>query len=216
MSTEPITVVVFNGPPGSGKDEAADYAVNSRGARHLRLKEPLVKAVKLQYGIGDADWRAMYVRELKDQPSIQLDGLSPREALIHMSENVLKPALGQDVFGRAVADKLRPGLTCLSDGGFRAELDAIADVADRLVVVHLSRDGCTFEGDSRSYVHGFETVDIANLGDDSFYDLVDETIDSLDLVSAEGREEEAAFGSIRCWLRGWRDWMGQLGCWSGS
>jgi hypothetical protein len=94
-------------------------------------------------------------RDEKEIPRDQLGGRSPRQALIYVSEEVVKPAFGQDYFGRYAAQRLTPGaLHIFSDGGFIKEIQPVIDAVgpENLLLVQLHRDGFSFEGDSRRYI----------------------------------------------------------------
>lgn len=168
--------IIFNSAPNSGKDVAAEHIVNylsSKGipAYHKEVKENLFKAVKSAYGIEEDEWCYLYERERKELPSPQLmiynEPYSPRNAMIHMSENVLKPLFGKDVFGIMAAKSLEDGVNVFSDGGFPEEVQCILDEVgvDNFMLVHVIREGCSFEGDSRNYVTGFpNTVTLYNDG----------------------------------------------------
>lgn len=178
--------IIFNAPPNAGKDIAAEHIVNylsSKGvaAYHKEVKENLFKAVKSAYGIEEDEWCYLYERERKELPSPQLmiynEPYSPRNAMIHMSENVLKPLFGKDVFGIMAAKSLEDGVNVFSDGGFPEEVQCILDEVgkDNFMLIHVVRDGCSFEGDSRNYVAGFpNTVTLHN--DGTLQEYLDECI----------------------------------------
>ena len=157
----PTRVVVLNGPPNSGKDTLADQLCHQyRDAGYLAerraFKDGLIElAAKLM--LVDEGWfrKVCDDRDQKERAQPQLGGLSPRQALIFVSEDVVKPKLGDNYFGRFMAQNLTEGaIHFVSDGGFLRELVPVMDLVgrDNLLVVHLHREGCTFEGDSRDYV----------------------------------------------------------------
>ena len=166
--------IIFNAPHNAGKDVAAEHIVDylsNKGvaAHHKEVKENLFKAVKSAYGVEEDWWEYLYERERKELPShrimIHNEPYSPRNAMIHMSENVLKPLFGKDVFGIMAAKSLEDGVNVFSDGGFPEEVQCILDEVgkDNFMLIHVVRDGCSFEGDSRNYVEGFpNTVTINN------------------------------------------------------
>jgi hypothetical protein len=166
-----MSVVIFNGPPGSGKDALAEHFVQRWGFRHQRFKYGLVPLVLRAYRV-TADWfDAHYTRELKEQPCHELAGMSPRQALINMSEQVIKPAFGEAAFGIMAARRLdKTARTVFSDGGFVDELEpVVAEIgADNVLIVRLVRPGHSFAQDSRAYypdhVLGCRTVTLHNTG----------------------------------------------------
>ena len=148
-------VILFNAPAGSGKDECAEYISDKYGATHLEFKGRLFDITQVIYGITDEDWKLHYSRDLKEKPWIKLDGLSPRQALIGVSEEVIKPIFGKRYFGEALASELEEGFNVVSDSGFPDELMPVIESVgkENILVVKIKRDGCSFVGDSRSYLN---------------------------------------------------------------
>lgn len=156
MTSERKVVVLFNAPPNAGKDFAADYFNRKYGYYSASMKKFLYEATKLFYELSVSDMDMFSNRLLKEKKTTRLGGKSPREALIHVSENVIKPLFGQDIFGRRAVEDIAvfPNVT-FSDCGFVAEaitlIDSYPDAAIHLV--EITADGCSFEGDSRSYIY---------------------------------------------------------------
>jgi len=150
-------IVIFNGPPGSGKDEAARY-FKARGFKHLSFKYQLFKETISFFGVDEEWFMDSYDdRSVKERPEDLLDGMSRREALIYVSEEITKPALGNDVFGVCVAREIEDGKDyCISDGGFVEELVPLINRvgADNIILVQLTREGCDYSSDSRRYFNG--------------------------------------------------------------
>jgi hypothetical protein len=150
-------IILFNGPPGSGKDAAADF-FKEKGFKHLSFKYQLFKETIAFFGV-DEQWfmQGYKDRSIKEKPEDWLDGMSRREAMIYVSEEITKPAFGQDFFGKLVADEIDLNKDyCVSDGGF---IDEVAPVinkvgSDKFVLVQLTREGCDYSSDSRRYLDG--------------------------------------------------------------
>jgi len=150
-------IIIFNGPPGTGKDEAANF-FEARGFTHLSFKKVLFRETIEHFGVSE-QWfmKDYHNREVKESPEKSLQGLSRREALIHVSEEIIKPIEGPDFFGRCVAAEMQSGCDyAVSDGGFIEELTPIINTigADNIVLVQLTRDGCDYSSDSRRYFDG--------------------------------------------------------------
>lgn len=147
--------MILNGPPGSGKDTLADELTKFGFTKH-QFKESLYQATAGYYQHEVDDVRHLFTsRDLKEVPCTEFDGKSPRDALIHVSEDVYKVQYGKDYFGRAAAHECRNAGTeyaVFSDGGFYEEMIPLKEVFDTLVVVRLHRLGFTFDGDSRNYL----------------------------------------------------------------
>lgn len=78
---------------------------------------------------------------------------SSREALIHVSEDIMKPKYGQDYYGRKFLEKVEHSserYSFASDGGFRFEILPLLDAGYNVYIVHLERLGATFDNDSRT------------------------------------------------------------------
>lgn len=150
-------IIIFNGPPGSGKDEAASY-FKRYGFKHLSFKYVLFKETISFFGV-DKEWfmDGYNDRSIKERPEDLLDGMSRREAMIYVSEVITKPAFGQDIFGVHVASEVEDGKNyAISDGGFEDELVPLINRvgADNIVLVQLTREGCDYSSDSRRYFNG--------------------------------------------------------------
>ena len=152
-------VVILNGPPNCGKDTLADAMWHDyTGAQVERraMKDGLIDLTADLLLVHRGWFRAVCAdRDWKEEPMDRLGGRSPRQALIYVSEEVVKPAFGSDYFGRYAANNLEQGaLNIFSDGGFVEEVIPLLNAVglDNVLLVQLFRNGCSFEGDSRSYL----------------------------------------------------------------
>lgn len=155
-------IIILNGPPGCGKDTIANALRDGHGFASTCFKYDLYKEVASYYGL---PLRAVTSRNedraLKEVP--WRDGLSVRQMLIHVSEQVCKPTHGRDYFGLLAAGRLAQlkeasplARVVFSDGGFIEEVEAI----EGAVVVRLNRHGFSFTGDSRSYLYPRRSGDV--------------------------------------------------------
>ena len=163
-------IIILNGPPGSGKDAMAHW-ITKLSYEHLCFKDDMFKMAIALSGVTDLEWFERYNdRELKDAPWDAINGMSQRELMIHLSENVIKKVHGPGVFGKLLAERVCPDTDyVVSDGGFPEEIQALADAVREthdVVVIRINRPGCTFDFDSRRYVYpselegvrGFEVI----------------------------------------------------------
>jgi len=168
------TIIILNGPPGCGKDYGAKFLCEKFGAKQLEFKKLLVELVKIFYNIQDSVWENLYV--LKDSPAKDLGGLSPRQALIHVSEDLVKPVLGKDFFGKSLLQEIKSysaPFFVASDGGFEEEIEPIRkDKNIRLVLVRILAEGKNFDNDSRTYLKDPDYT-IVNHYDDRFENLLE-------------------------------------------
>jgi hypothetical protein len=151
-------IVIFNGPPGSGKDEAASLFKEVFGFGNLSFKYQLFKETINHFEVDKAWFMEGYDdREVKEKKEFALKEMSRREAMIHVSEDIVKPKNGKDYFGRMVAEEIEDGKSyAIADGGFIEELEPIIEKLgeENIVLVQITREGHDFSTDSRRYFDG--------------------------------------------------------------
>lgn len=151
-------IILFNGPPRSGKDAAADYFKKRKGWKHLSFKYQLYKETAKYFDISYEWFMNRYNdRSVKEIPHIDLGHMSCREAMIYVSEKVIKPRRGLDYFGLQVANEIDMNKNyAISDGGFVDELLPVINRvgSNNFVLVQLTREGCDYSTDSRRYFDG--------------------------------------------------------------
>ena len=151
-------IVIFNGPPASGKDEAASLYKEKYGFGNLSFKYQLFKETIKHFDVDERWFMEGYKdRSQKEKAEFALQGMSRREAMIHVSEDIIKPKKGLDYFGKSVAEEIEDGNNyALADGGFVEELEPIIEKvgAENIVIVQLTREGCDYSSDSRKYFNG--------------------------------------------------------------
>jgi hypothetical protein len=150
-----VKVVLFNGPPRSGKDTIVETLMSryKDESAHLKLSKPLKQSLKTLFNLSEEE--ADYLEQTKDTPSDLLFGMSWRQAQIWLSEDVMKPQFGKSIFGKLLVKDLdsTKKFTFISDSGFLEEAEEIIKAvgANNVIKFSLWRDGCSFKGDSRSY-----------------------------------------------------------------
>lgn len=159
--------VILNGPIGSGKNYIADQliehlAISGISAEELMFKTGLYKETAQQYFMPEEDFiRIASNRDTKEMPNERLDGLTPREALINVSEHYIKPLLGKDYFAQVLLEDItNHDVYIISDGGFKEEVQALIDSPKigKVLLIHLSSETNisspqdAFKNDSRSFV----------------------------------------------------------------
>ncbi|QXG07688.1 putative kinase [Erwinia phage Snitter] len=155
-------IIILNGPPGCGKDTLANWLWNNCYVDEVKsFKEPMFEIAKVVLGSRFDNFMALYNdRQTKEQPIEWLNGKSPREFLIFISEDFVKPCTSKMQFGILVAEGMPVSEECvvMSDGGFPDEVLALADheVDGRKHTIHLvrlHRHGFDFSKDSRDHIH---------------------------------------------------------------
>ena len=174
--TKPLhTCLILNGPPQVGKDTLADLLVqNCPGIQKKQFKERLYADTMEEFGLTRTVDQAEFMfraneRMKKEKPWKKLGGFSPRQALIHTSEYVIKPNQGSEYFGVAAAGECllsNAQVAVFSDGGFVDEIAPLKEIYTNFIVFRLYRNGCSFEGDSRTYLPDGSNVFDINLIDD--------------------------------------------------
>jgi hypothetical protein len=151
-------IVGFNGPPECGKDtlaelvaEQLDVAGVTIPVRFESLSMTLRKvAYQIVGELGELD--GVDYAEFK-RTEYALLGVTGRQLMIDVSEKFLKPTYGVDVMSKLLLERNEDfhGLLLIRDMGFQTEVDKLATEVgfDNMLVVQVSREGKTFEGDSR-------------------------------------------------------------------
>jgi len=151
-------IVIFNGPPASGKDEAASLYKEKYGYGNLSFKHQLFKETIAHFGV-DKEWfmEGYEDRTKKETKEYALGDRSRREAMIHVSEDIIKPRNGKSFFGWKVSKEIEEDKDyAVADGGFVEELEPLIEKvgAENIVIVQLTREGHDYSSDSRRYFNG--------------------------------------------------------------
>lgn len=148
---------ILNGPAGVGKDTMADIMVETGVVKEkVSFKSPMFNVARGILSTDEFDWfiENYNNRDEKEKHQEILGGKSIREFMIWISESVMKPVFGDDVFGKRLAQSLGDGCYICADGGFASEIKPLIDTGVEVTLIRLHRAGCTFDGDSRSYLNG--------------------------------------------------------------
>jgi len=153
-------LIIFNAPPLGGKDTAVAYLLQIiRDSFHHTFKKALVAITQRFYEIDPLIWNIWYTTEGKEVLRPELHGKSCRGALIHVSEHVLKPSLGDDVLAQLfIKDCPLAPYILVSDGGFDVELNVTAQKFSTVHVIRLHRPNTSFVNDSRKYLYPTDTT----------------------------------------------------------
>lgn len=170
-----MKIILFNGPPGSGKDTAVHLLTKhlmSRSHKHfplsVKFSQPLKEAAHALVGLKvDYD----HFEGKKDEPSDIFLGMTPREFYISLAEKYAKKFLKKDIFTdvllrRCDSDAVwlathyieeeMEALFLCSDIGFNQELEGILHHFgyDNVRLIKLYRPYKDYTNDSRGYVNG--------------------------------------------------------------
>src|SRR6478609_8002249 len=149
MPTLNKKVVLFNGPPGAGKDTMVSELVPYLNFQHMKFAAPIKRMAA-----GLLDMSSGVLERSKDLQNKLLNNTTLREMLIGLSEEFLKPRYGEDIFGRLAVEEAQQSsysLLLFSDCGFTPEVQhVIRAVGHRnCLLIRLHRAGKTYDNDSR-------------------------------------------------------------------
>lgn len=194
-----IKLIIFNGPPGCGKDYAINHLCRTTSIS-FSLKtstyprEAIINSLGLNKFESDD-----YYNQYKDVPLEELGGMSFRQAMIAFSEEFMKPKFGRDVFGKVMARDLEciKHLGCqyvFTDCGFSEEIIGLIENVDKddVSLIQIHRNGHSFDGDSRSYVDPKECgitnlYTILNCGTEEYIRKVDYV---FNLIKVKGEAKQ--------------------------
>lgn len=210
-------VVILNAPPGAGKDTVAQYLCAYTDADHLEFKSALRRSVAGLFGVYYSWFSEVSEdRLLKETKSPKLTlphnsylalcdclkieypepedtyELTPREALIYVSEIVVKPSFGKDYFGvRAASSIDLEWGSVFSDGGFIEEVSPVLDKIGHgnLFIIKFTGQGATsFEGDSRNWLPDIEGAHVLETTNDGT--LWEITLNILNFITSTRLQQQ--------------------------
>ena len=180
-------VILFNGPPRSGKDTCVKWLMQEHADIfwRLRMAQALKDGVHAMLGL------PVFAEEFDDVKGKEIPeffGKKPREIYIAAAEQFMKTHFGADCFGHIwlrqygeqVSFKYQPMdmhqersiplIALIPDTGFGPEIQPLINHfgADNIWLFRIYRKGCDFSEDSRGYVHNvvpFEK-EIVNIDDE--------------------------------------------------
>lgn len=151
-------IIILNAPPGAGKDTIGNMVENWSREHVVKMsfKAPMFEIALAILGSHDYGkfLDAYSDRERKEKPLDILSGKTPREFMIWISEDVIKPQFGKQYFGKRFNQEARKSVYPIicTDGGFPDEVIALIEAGHNVQVCRLHRESFTFEGDSRNYI----------------------------------------------------------------
>lgn len=148
-------IIIFNGPPRSGKDTAAKALQQYLGedtAAHLKLSTPL-KTLASDFIGQDSN----VLEQQKEQPILFGISTSFRDIQIGLYSSIAK-VLGPSWLAEIAAHKINKTeqpIVVLSDGGRPEEVDKLVRKfgAGNIMLFHIHRKNTSFQGDIRQYIY---------------------------------------------------------------
>lgn len=198
-----MKIILFNGPPRSGKDTAALRTIEKFGPHYETKGTKSGYYVELSGKKIHFDRFAMPLKSafagvtqcpmdkygnVEPYESIKGEiipwlGVSYRQWQIDFSEKYMKPMYGKDIFARLFVQRNIErdyDAIVVPDSGFIEEAQPVIDAFgfENTILVRVHRPGFDFTGDARSYLPDIASVnvDVYNGGEQSLYE---ETIDNI-------------------------------------
>lgn len=184
-------IVIINGPKYTGKDTLGAMLLKLfPGSVMARFKDVLYE---YSFEHWDLEKRGMTLEswiELCNDPNKKelpvdwlMNGrkkLSPRQALIHVSEDIIKVEYGEDGVSFLTTMRLKDKypdydnmMFIFTDGGFNVEINALIRdfgiTRKHMTVLRIDRKGCSYVGDSREYIKNPDVMLTNRENDPSYY-----------------------------------------------
>lgn len=183
-------LLLVNGPPRAGKDTVGAVLQEffPGNVYVTKMAKALKERAHALYGLfaEGEPLRHDAFEAVKDQPSDLFLGKTPRQVYIAVSEMLMKPLHGEEVWGDLLVDDIRlnaqeADLVVVTDSGFAREAVPAVRMFGPVesTLVRIERTGTSFEGDSRGWIRleGLNTWTVDNNG--SFLDLAHALSDVL-------------------------------------
>ena len=160
-------LILLSGPPRAGKNRAGVCLQNWLNGDHFALSNALKRMTHDHYGLG-SNIPPLHFEDVKDLPAPQFGGLTPRQAYIRFSEEIMKPRFGDGYLGligasRVTGNKRRGKVTIVSGVGFFDEVTPLIEAAGCSQALHIrvKPAGRQVRSDSR------KPLDLSSIGVDS-------------------------------------------------
>lgn len=161
-----MKIIITNGAPRCGKDTLVRRLLEvTEDSVYIRLKDPLYKRFAEKHNLTFDEVVTLCGDEFKDKPCDLLGGKTPRQELIHISEDEIKVEMGPDGVAELTAynilDYPEHGRKTFifPDGGFANEIGCLKRILKHFgltefIIIRVVKDGVTFEAlnDSREYI----------------------------------------------------------------
>lgn len=156
-----MKIIVFNGPPRSGKDTAARALFETpQLSNHFRVFDRMSMPIKRAFGAAVGapidKWGNVEPYESKKNEIIGMFGVSYRQWQIDFSERFMKPLYGEEIFANMFVARMQShpnnSIVLVPDCGFAIELTTLVKVfgTENIILWRIHKNETSYEGDSRS------------------------------------------------------------------
>lgn len=151
-------IILINAPPRAGKDTACNYLQDQiADMKHIKFSKIIKDRAHALYGLNVS---TEHFEDVKDESREEFYGLSPRQVYINLSQMLMKPSHGDDIWVRQLIEDIitsenlqKYKYYCVSDLGFDIEIEKIYEIfGENILVLKVFKDGKNFDKDSREYV----------------------------------------------------------------
>lgn len=157
---------------------------NNRELKETPLLEFTIVLNDYEIKVLERSFGEVYIDSLQEHiPHLAVCWLSIRQAMIYISELIIKPRFGRDYFGVARAKAIQENEIAVdSSTGFEEELPPLIERLgqENILLIRVHREGTTFEGDSRGYIPDgviTNTVDV-----ESVYGKLDKYLEDVEKI----------------------------------
>lgn len=154
-------IILLNAPKGAGKDTIGLALQNLYNCELRAFKTKLYEiAYSFTSGIGYSEFIYYCTdRESKEIRSSKFRGKSPRDFLIFISEQIVKPNFSKEFFGKAASETIsgidfQNGVVFTDSGFIEEALPLIKDFGGRnvFIIQFTGQNSNDFSGDSREFI----------------------------------------------------------------
>ena len=151
------TLIIFNGPVGSGKDYIVNTYIQTFSTGVIvKFAQPIREAAISTFDHITSD----NFEGKKSIPLFADEDITLRQWMIGFGETLMKPMFGNGIFGKLTAVNVNKmfgtsDIVFITDSGFVDEFNSLIENIDdnvKCVLIHLHREGHDFANDSRSYI----------------------------------------------------------------
>jgi hypothetical protein len=202
-------VILFNGPPSSGKDTAARICFTERcGAAYKvfdRMSMPIKRAFAATIAAPIDRWGNVEPHERAKDEVMKGFGVSYRQWQIDFSERFMKPLYGEDIFGKLFINRQKQqhpdSVILVPDCSFDIEFTTLEAHFGRgnVFVIKLYREDCDYRIDSRGYLSVGQDLPLHTTG--GYYDRLDRHVYHFNNDLDKAGFEKAILQVVKGWLQ---------------